>query len=178
MPFPLTYPNASAQYSIDEGTPVPFQVLGQNSTVQVYNVVSFQSPILKPGPHHLIVKYGVNNSEGSAPLNLDCLIIQNLTIPLITQSPNTTSTQIPTISTIPTIAKHRAGLSEGTIAGVVIGSLGGLALIIFILMWILRFIKGPKRAMALQPVSHKAYAESQYSDKASWYQDNFRVYVK
>ena len=33
-------------------------------------MVSFQSPILTPGPHRLFVEYGVNNSEGSAPLNL------------------------------------------------------------------------------------------------------------
>ena len=132
--------NASAQYSIDNGTLFPFQVAAKSSTIQNFNLVSFKSPILSPGSHHLFVKYGVDNLNGSAPLFLDYFIIQNQTIPSVTQS-TSTSTQIPTVTQGPTIAPnfYHAGSSEGEIAGVVIGSLVGLALIIFGLIW---FIKG------------------------------------
>jgi hypothetical protein len=49
-------------------------------------------------------------------------------------------------------------LSEGTIAGVVIGSIVGLALIIFILIWTIRFIKGERAAASLgkEPVPYMA----------------------
>ena len=121
--------NASAQYSIDNGTLFPFPVIAQN-TVQQYNLVSFQTKLLSPGPHHLIVEYGVDNFvEGSAPLILDYFIIQNQTFPSVTSSP-----------------QSRAGLSEGAIAGAVIGSLVGLALMIFCLI---RCIKGERAAVSL-----------------------------
>ena len=127
--------NAFAQYSIDNGTLFPFQVAAQSSTLQRFNLVSFRSPVLSPGSHRLFVKYGVDSLNGSAPLFLDYFIIQNQTIPSVTQSPlnTSTSTQIPTVIKGPTIAPnfYHTGLSEGAIAGVVIGSLLSLALIIF-----------------------------------------------
>jgi hypothetical protein len=142
--------NASAQYSIDNGTLSPFTVVAQNSTIQQYNLPSFGSPILSPGSHRLFVEYGVENLNGSAPLLLDYFIIQNVTGPLFaTNPPNTTTTgtQSPT---------HRAGLSKGTIAGVVIGSAVGLAIIIFSLIWTIRFIKREKAALR-QPVPYTTY---------------------
>ena len=162
----------------------PFQVAAQNTTVQEFNLVAFQSPLLSPGEHRLFVQYGVDNLNNSLPLNLDSFIIQNLTLPSFTQSPpNTTSIQSPTITTIiqnPTITQifYRAGLSEGVIAGVVIGTLGGLALIIFILIWAIRFIKGRKKAVGPEPVPLRAHSGNQYSDQASWCQDNLKVDVK
>jgi hypothetical protein len=149
--------NALAQYSIDNGTLYPFQVAAQSSAVQQYNLVSFQSPVLSPGSHHLLVKYGVDNLNGSAPLVLDYFIIQNQTIPSVTPSPpNTLSTQSPTVTRSPTITPivYRAGLSQGAIAGVVIGTLVGLALIIF---GLIRFIKGKKVAASLRQ-EYKPYA--------------------
>ena len=120
--------NASAQYSIDNETLFPFTIAAQNPD-QIYNLVSFQTGILSPGPHHLFVEYGVDNFvKGSAPLILDYFIIQNKTLPSV--PPNTPI----------------AGLSIGAIAGVVIGSLVGLALIIF---GLIRFIKGKKAAASL-----------------------------
>ena len=124
--------NATAQYSIDNGTSFPFPVVAQNSTVQQYNLVSFQSGLLSPGPHHLFVEYGVNNFvEGSAPLILDYFIIQNQTLPSVTSSPR---------------------LSHGAIAGVVIGSLVGLALII---LGLIQFFKRKKKTPASLVQEHK-----------------------
>ena len=101
----------------------------QNSTVQQYNLVSFQTGLLSPGSHHLFVQYAFDNlvlEQGSAPLVLDYFIIQNQTSP-------------------------SRPLSQGGIAGVVIGSLVGLAIIIYICIifgpiW---FIKGKKAAASL-----------------------------
>ena len=149
--------NALAQYSIDNGTLYPFQVAAQSSAVQQYNLVSFQSPILSPGSHRLLVKYGVDNLNGSAPLVLDYFIIQNQTIPSFTPSPpNTQSTQSPTVTQSPTITPivYRAGLSQGAIAGVVIGSLVGLA---FITFGLIRFIRRKKAAASLKQ-EYKPYA--------------------
>jgi len=148
--------NAWAYYSIDNGTPFHFPVVAQNSTVQQYNLVSFQTPNLPPGPHRLFVEYGINNLNGSAPLLLDYFMIQNVTGPLFTTSPpnttTTTTTQSPTITPI----FHRAGLSNGRIAGVVIGSAVGLALIISSLVWTIRFIKREKAAQG-QPIPYTTY---------------------
>ena len=137
--------NASARYSIDNGTLFPFPVIAQD-TVQQYNLVSFQTGPLTPGPHHLFVEYGVDNFvKGSAPLILDYFIIQNQTFPPVTTSPPsttspsppmTTSPQSPTIT--PIVDSNRAGLSQGATAGAVIGSLAGLALIIFCLIWCIK----------------------------------------
>ena len=116
--------DASAQYSIDNGPRISFTVPGQNSTVQQYNLVSFQTGLLSPGSHHLFVQYAFDNlvlEQGSAPLVLDYFIIQNQTSP-------------------------SRPLSQGGIAGVVIGSLVGLALIVF---GLIRFIKGKKAAASL-----------------------------
>ena len=147
--------NASARYSIDNETPFPFPVIAQSN--QIYNLVSFQTGPLTPGPHHLFVEYGVDNFvEGSAPLVLDYFIIQNQTFPSVTSSPpsttspsppNTTSSSPPN-SQSPTITPivGRAGLSQGATAGAVIGSLAGLALIIFCLIW---YIKGKRAAASL-----------------------------
>ena len=147
--------NASAQYSIDNETLFPFTVAAQNPD-QLYNLVSFKTGLLSPGPHHLFVEYGIDNFvEGSAPLILDYFIIQNQTLPSVTSSPpntispqsptitpNTTSLQSPTISPI----VYRAGLSQGAVAGAVIGPLVGLSLIIFCLI---RFKKGKRAAASL-----------------------------
>ena len=133
--------NASAQYSIDNGTLFTFPVAAPVNLDQAYNLVSFQTGLLSPGPHHLFVEYGVDNFvEGSAPLILDYFIIQNQTLPSV--PPNTTSPQSPTTTPI----VQPPGLSQGAIAGVVIGSLVGLALIVF---GLIRFIKGKKAAASL-----------------------------
>lgn len=121
--------DSTAQYSIDNGTLFPFQVFAQNKTVQIHDLGSFQTPTLSPGPHRLFVQYSQDNlSSGTiAPLVLDYLIIQNLTIPPF----NTTSSP-------------HARLSKGAIAGIVIGSLVG-ALIVIILIWV---VWKPKSAAA------------------------------
>jgi hypothetical protein len=106
--------SSSAQYSIDNGTLFPFQVAAKNSTVQIYNLTSFQTPALSPGPHRLFAQY---SSSATAPLVLDHLIIQ--TPPLISSS------------------QSHARLSKGAIAGIVIGSLVGV-LIAIILIWVVR----------------------------------------
>ena len=159
--------NALAHYSIDNGTLFPFPVAAKNPD-QIYDLVSFQTGLLSPGPHHLFVEYGIDNFvEGSAPLILDYFIIQNQTLPSVTSSPpntinpqshtitpNTTSLQNPTITPdttkpqSPTISPivYRAGLSQGAVAGAVIGSLVGLSLIIFCLI---RFKKGKRAAASL-----------------------------
>ena len=114
--------NASGRYSIDNGTLFPFQVIAQSSTVQLYNLESFQTGPLSPGQHHLFVEYGVDNFvEGSAPLVLGYFIIQNQTFPSVT-------------------------LSKGGIAGVVVGSMVGLALIIF---GLIRYFKRKRSAASL-----------------------------
>ena len=114
--------NSSAQYSIDNETLFPFQVAGQNSTAQLYNLASFQTPVLSRGLHHLFVQYGVNNPNGSAPLRLDHLVIHNYTI-------------------LPFTPKHTKHISTGELSGIIIGSLVGAALIIFGLIWVIRFFK-------------------------------------
>lgn len=147
---------ASAKYRIDNGTPFPFTVAAQLTTVQQYNLVSFQTGVLSPGSHRLLVEYGVDNFvNGSAPLVLDYFVIQNLTIPSPTPSPpNTTNTQSPIVIQTITPIVYRAGLSQGAIAGVIIGSLVGLAFIIF---GLIRFIKGKKAAASLRQ-EYKPYA--------------------
>ena len=130
-----------------------FWRLPRTLQVQQYNLASFDSPVLSPGSHRLFVKYGVDNLDGSAPLILDYFVIQNVTGPLFTTNPpNTTSrpnTRRPVF--------YRAGLSKWTIAGVVIGSAVGLALIIFSLIWTIRFIK--IAASLRQPVPYTTYRD-------------------
>ena len=116
-------------------------------------MASFDSPVLSPGLHRLFVKYGVDNLDGSAPLILDYFIIQNVTGPLFTTSPSNTTSRPNT----PGPVFYRAGLSKGTIAGVVIGSAVGLALIIFSLIWTIRFIK--IAASLRQPVPYTTYRD-------------------
>ena len=150
--------NSSAQYSIDDGILVPFQVAApQNSTTQRYNLVSFQTRILSPGSHRLFVQYGVDNPNGSAPLRLDYFIIQNLTIPPF-QSATPTSTPSPT-----THSPVSGKLSSGALSGIVIGSLVGGALIMFGLIWVIRFFKRKSAADSLggQPASYEAYGDGQ-----------------
>lgn len=141
--------NSSASYSVDNGNQIPFLVPVLDASNTPY--ISFQTPILSPGPHSLVVEYGsgVQVQSGSAPLILDYLLIQNLTIPPSTTPgvPNPSSTSgvaIPSStpgviipSSTPGVV-NLPGLSKGTIAGVVIGCAIGLALIIFILIWIIR----------------------------------------
>jgi len=112
--------DTSAKYIIDNGTRHPFPVAAQSSTIQQYNLVSFQSPVLSPVSHRLLVEYRVDNLNGSAPLVLDYFIIRNLTSPPFTTSPPNTTSLSNTTST--------TRLSKGAIAGVVIGALVGLAL--------------------------------------------------
>jgi len=83
-------------------------VAASTSGFDFFNQISFQTPSLAHGSHRLDVQYGGNNS--TAPLILDRLVVQNLTfIPL---------------------PSHHARLGAGAIAGIVIGSLAGFALII------------------------------------------------
>ena len=107
----------------------------------------FQAPIFSPGSHRLYVECGANgvdNLNGSVPsLALDYLVVQNLTIPSFAPIPPST------------------GLSKGAIAGVVIGSLLGFALIMFTLIylfiWTVRYIKKPK--MTAGPIVYMAYED-------------------
>lgn len=101
--------------------------------------VSFQSPILSPGPHRLFVEYyGDNDSSNcSVPLVLEGFVVQNLTIP--PTSPN----------------RHGAEFSKGAIAGVVVGSVFLVLAIAGIFMF--RFIKLPKKAAG--PKSVQVYTE-------------------
>ena len=102
-----------------------------------------------PVSHRLLVEYGVDNLNGSAPLVLDYFIIRNLTSPpFTTNPPNTTS------------LSNTTRLSKGAITGVVIGSLIGLALIMFSLI---RFIKVKKVAAFLGRRPNQ-YAAGAYGD--------------
>ncbi|KIM42020.1 hypothetical protein M413DRAFT_410625 [Hebeloma cylindrosporum] len=166
---PNTTVNGSAQYSIDNGTFFPIQVAAHNSTIQTYDLVSFQTPELSPGLHRLCVLYGFTN-ESSAPLVLDHFLIQNLTIPTFTPTPPTptsstssstspgsaASAQIPTS----TQTHYNARLSKGAVGGIVIGTLIG-AVIIFIL--VIRFIKRRSAAADPQPgyAAYQDYGDGQ-----------------
>ena len=121
--------NSTAQYSIDNGTLFPILVVGPNSTIQTYDLLSFQTPDLFPGPHHLFVKYA-GGSDNAAPLILDHLVIQSSTIPSSTSS-------------------SRRTLSKGAIAGIVISSLVGLAIIFILVRWAM------KRKSPLAPGSQR-----------------------
>jgi hypothetical protein len=133
-----------AQYSIDNGTLYPIQVAAHNSTVQNYGLVSFQTPTLPSGPHHLYVQYGPSN-DTTAPLVLDYLVIQNLTIPTFTPPPPSSTSS--TSSTSPASAASaqaptgtqthsHARLSKGAVAGIVIGSLiAAIILFIFVIKY-------------------------------------------
>ena len=133
---------SSAQYSIDGGSIIEFQVANGTSAPH-YNLISFQTPKLSPGSHRLFVEYGANNPDNAAPLRLDKLVIQNLTYPSSTPSPTTASGK----------------LSAGALSGVVIGSLVGSALIIFGLIWVIRFIKR-KLSLSEQAVPYiKTYGD-------------------
>ena len=135
---------------------------------------------MSPGSHRLFVEYGsgVQVQSGSAPLVLDYLLVQNLTIPSSSTtplaSPSTTSTTVtstqaqipgPTITGNEIANRHGAGLPKGAIAAVVIGSVVGLALIILILMWIIRrrFIKLRDSEMTevLEPIPRMASEDGQ-----------------
>ena len=135
---------------------------------------------MSPGSHRLFVEYGsgVQVQSGSAPLVLDYLLVQNLTIPSSSTplsstplaSPSTTSTtstqaQIPGSTITGTEIANRAGLPKGAIAAVVIGSAVGLAVIILIIMWIIRrrFIKlrGSEMTEVLEPIPRMASEDGQ-----------------
>ena len=136
--------NSSALYSVDNQNITPFLVAVQNGSNTPYT--SFQTPILSPGLHRLVVEYvGVQVETGSpAPLILDYLLVQNLTIP--SSSPG---------------AVNSAGFSKGTIAGVAIGSAVGLTLIIFLLIWIIRPLIKLESSEWSEPVLRMAYLDGQ-----------------
>ena len=73
-----------AQYSIDDGSIIEFQV-ANGTSIAHYNLISFQTPILSPGSHRLFVQYGANNPDNAAPLRLDKFVIQNLTFPSLSK---------------------------------------------------------------------------------------------
>ena len=119
---------------VTDSAPISSEVLFNNMTW-----TSFRTPILAPGSHRLFVEYeykGVDNFN--VPLALDFLLIQNLTFPSFTPS---------------------ARLSKGAIAGIVIGSVVGLAFIIFFFIWTVRFIKGTQRAVGPEPVKKTVESE-------------------
>ena len=124
--------NSSAQYSIDGGTFIPFSVGASSSPFDVYNQISFQTPmLLPPQSHRLVVQYRGNN--GTAPLILDHLVIQNLTIPPYIPPPY-----------------HPKRLSKGAIAGIVIGSSIGLFLILALICftWFTKETRGKRKLAA------------------------------
>ena len=85
--------------------------------------------MLAPGSHRLFVEYEYKAFDDfNVPLALNFLLIQNLTFPSFTPS---------------------SRLSKGAIAGIVVGSVVGLAFIIFFLF---RPIKGTQRAAGTEPV--------------------------
>lgn len=124
--------NSSAQYSIDGGTFIPFPVAASTSVFDFYDQISFQTPILlPPQSHRLVVQYEGNDE--SAPLILDRLVIQNLTIPPYIPPPY-----------------HAKRLSKGSIAGIVIGSVIGLLLILALIYftWFTKEMRGKRKLAA------------------------------
>ncbi|KAG6845575.1 hypothetical protein H0H87_007254 [Tephrocybe sp. NHM501043] len=79
--IPIDYPGngSSASYSVDNGTPTSFDLVGHPATdgTSRYNQIFFTTPKLSPGSHNLSVTY--NGNSQLTPLTLDYIYLTTST---------------------------------------------------------------------------------------------------
>ncbi|KAJ2913360.1 hypothetical protein MD484_g7055, partial [Candolleomyces efflorescens] len=149
---------AQGTYSIDGQPPVTFVVNRPTSSASgdLLNQVFFETPLLTYGDHSLTVNYTAN---GGLPLTLDRLVIRDQTEYGLS-SGYATATAWPSASGISTwpnsgeaIYRGRS-MSGGAIAGAVIGSVLGFALLVAALFF---FLRRRRSRMAAAPAATPAF---------------------
>lgn len=163
IPKELPHSASSATYSIDGGPLIVFPLNGllPDSTTTVYNQIFFTTPELPVGLHSLVVKH--RGTSQQTPLTLDFLYVTNTSAPVmspmsisaVTNSFSTTLTRVPTRIMSPTFISTTSNSVAttatnpppqprmdrspvGVIAGVVVGGILLISLILFLLWRIKR----------------------------------------
>jgi len=133
IPAELPISPSLATYSIDGGSTTPVALKGlPPGSVTLYNQKFFETPTLPYGLHTLKVTYDGDDGNGSTPLVLDFLLIQNGSI-----TPNTTAS-LPA-STSPPVLMRAA--KKVNVAGVVCGVLAALAVVLVAAFFFLKYRK-------------------------------------
>lgn len=110
---------ATASYSIDGASPVNFTTKFPVGTLEPW-VTLFQTASYGPGQHHLhVVNYG---DKGSVPLSLISLLVQNGTAEILQ-------------STSPISHTHSSHVGVAELAGICVGALGALSIIVLCGCW-------------------------------------------
>ncbi|KAF8808393.1 hypothetical protein BYT27DRAFT_7337775 [Phlegmacium glaucopus] len=133
--FPLT--PSSTTYSIDGKAPASFLV--PIGSPELYNQFLFQTGQLSAGQHKLVVTHQGNN--GSAPLVLDYLVVQN--------APSTSTSSAPTGATsTASVPTSNIGHKKSPPIGIIIGVVCGVIVLVLLLLYIRRRNNRKKRRLS------------------------------
>ena len=137
IPTELSHNVSSAEYAIDGGAPVSFQLNGLSpiATSTEYNQLFFKTPDLKPAQHSLVVTY--LGSSSVTPLVLTNLYVTNVSLPSTSlSSPHAGSNGSGSGSVTPPSSGSSSSPHLGPILGGVVGGLSliGFSLFAFILL--------------------------------------------
>ncbi|KAF8811571.1 hypothetical protein BYT27DRAFT_6442198 [Phlegmacium glaucopus] len=149
--------SSSATYSIDGQTPTTFLVPAPPSGIaRLYNQILFQTAVLSPGHHELVVTYRGNDSQGvdsQPPLSLDYFVVQDAPSSSTSSSSNAPTHAIS--SSAPSSSSTSSSTTTNHIGAVVGGVIGGGFIMLLLLLIVFAFIRrrDNRRAQALNETS-------------------------
>ncbi|KAJ7652100.1 hypothetical protein DFH06DRAFT_541391 [Mycena polygramma] len=167
IPAEVPYPSASGRYTIDNGSPITFELGGISANMATaYYQPLFTTPSLSNGPHNLVLTYG--GDAAHIPLVVMGFVVtsNNGTVP------STSSASSPTSSSASLKAPSRHS-STAAIAGGVVGGLVLLALAAGLAFWLRKrnrpqqvteVVMRPKDMIngEVLPLAHHTYTEYNY----------------
>lgn len=119
-------------YSIDGEPPISFFIpaLGASDAPPLYNQILFKTETLSRGKHELVVTYQGNS--GTAPFALDAFIVQNASATSVPGDASSTSSGLPSSSSISTTDLFS---NKSSLVAIITGVVSGVIVIVFILIF-------------------------------------------
>ncbi|KAJ6453496.1 hypothetical protein C8R47DRAFT_997678 [Mycena vitilis] len=136
IPAEVAHPGTSGTYTIDNGSPVTFELAGipDGSTTTMYNMSLFTTPFVANGLQNLVMTYGGDAAHTPLAVSGFYVTSNNGTLPSTSSVSSPVASSSPSSVTLTATTPRHS--SSGAIAGGVIGGLLLLAFAAGLALWL------------------------------------------